>query len=84
MPRGTKIRRFSVPCFADCGTRGSYYSLGDASWSMDANIYERLKEKEQTMIDAIDRGILECGSVDADDLKAVFKGLFDVGEKVGE
>ncbi len=41
------------------------------------NIYNRLKEKEQTMLDAIDRGVLEAGSTDERDLELVFKGLFE-------
>ncbi|WP_293835472.1 DEAD/DEAH box helicase [uncultured Parolsenella sp.] len=45
-------------------------------WSLDENIYNRLMEKEQTMLEAIDRGVLEPGSVDEDDLEIVFRGLF--------
>ena len=45
-------------------------------WSLDENIYNRLEEKEQTMLEAIDRGILEPGAVDEDDLEIVFRGLF--------
>ena len=46
-------------------------------WSLDGKIYERLKEKERVMLEAIDRGVLEPGSTDKDDLRAVFDGLFD-------
>ncbi len=46
------------------------------NWSLDENIYNRLKEKEQRMLDAIDRGVLETGDTDAGDLRKVFSGLF--------
>lgn len=52
------------------------FDLGGHEWSLDENIYKRLKEKEQTMLDAIDRGELELGSTDENDLEIVFKGLF--------
>lgn len=38
-------------------------------------IYDRLKEKEQTMLDAIDRGCLEGGYLDDEDLRIVFERL---------
>lgn len=41
-------------------------------WSLDENIYNRLKEKEQRMLEAIDRGVLELGDTDERDLEAVF------------
>ena len=50
---------------------------GEEGWSLDRNIYDRLNEKEQTMIDAIDRGVLEPGSTDERDWEIVFQGLFD-------
>lgn len=53
------------------------FSLNGKPWSLDENIYNRLKEKEQTMLDAIDRGVLEAGSTDERDLELVFKGLFE-------
>lgn len=40
-----------------------------------AVIYDRLKEKEQTMLDAIDRGCLEGGYLDDEDLRIVFERL---------
>ena len=43
--------------------------------SLDAVIYDRLKEKEQTMLDAIDRGCLEGGYLDDEDLRIVFERL---------
>lgn len=49
----------------------------EEGWSLDRNIYERLDEKEQTMLDAIDRGVLEPGSTDERDWEIIFRGLFD-------
>lgn len=54
----------------------SVFDVDGAEWSLDENIYNRLSEKEQTMLDAIDRGVLEIGSTDDRDLEMVFKGLF--------
>ena len=53
--------------------------------SLDAVIYDRLKEKEQTMLDAIDRGCLEGGYLeggylDDEDLRIIFERL--LGEDV--
>ena len=53
------------------------FDLDGREWSLDENIYKRLLEKEQRMLDAIDRGVLEVGFVDESDLRAVFEGLFD-------
>lgn len=55
----------------------SVFNLGENRWSLDANIHERLREKETTMLEAIDKGVLETGSADRDDLAEVFSGLFD-------
>lgn len=52
-------------------------------WSLDRNIYERLNEKEQAMLDAIDRGVLEPGFTDERDWKVIFRGLFDDDLDVG-
>jgi hypothetical protein len=54
----------------------SVFDVDGADWSLDENIYNRLSEKEQTMLDAIDRGVLEVGSTDDHDLEMVFEGLF--------
>ena len=51
--------------------------LEQKEWSLDENIYNRLKEKEQRMLEAIDRGVLEPGDTDESDLRKVFKGLFE-------
>ncbi|RHD56065.1 DEAD/DEAH box helicase [Collinsella intestinalis] len=53
------------------------FKTGGKAWSLDSNIYERLKEKEQTMLDAIDSDCLEAGATDVNDIEVVFKGLFD-------
>lgn len=55
--------------------QSSYMRGSGSEWSMDAKIYERLLEKEQIMLDAIDAGMLEIGSVDEDDLEAILGGL---------
>ena len=52
------------------------YDVDGEDWSLDANIYDRLREKEKIMLDAIDRGVLEVGSTDSDDLELVFGDLF--------
>lgn len=51
------------------------FDLFGESWSLDGNIYQRLQEKERVMLEAIDKGELETGSTDADDLELVFDGL---------
>lgn len=51
------------------------FDLHGEEWSLDGNIYRRLLEKEQMMLDAIDRGELETGSTDESDLDVVFEGL---------
>lgn len=54
----------------------TFYQNIDEKWSLDRNIYGRLKEKEQTMADAIDKGVLAPGFTDAQDIEIVFRGLF--------
>lgn len=55
-------------------------SRSEDGWSLDRNIYERLAEKEETMLTAIDRGVLEPGATDKRDLELIFRGLFDEGD----
>lgn len=55
----------------------THFAFKGKDWSLDERIYDRLLEKEDIMLEAIDKGILEVGSVDEDDLKIVFAGLFD-------
>ena len=47
---------------------------------MDANIYNRLREKEHTMLEAIADKKLEVMPTTKEDLEAVFEGLFEQTE----
>ena len=58
----------------------TYYSSKTDDWSLDKKIYDRLSEKESTMLQTIDRGVLEPGSTDKQDINLVFEGLFDLEE----
>jgi DNA-directed RNA polymerase subunit F len=53
----------------------TYYSTDDGNWSMDRAVYDRLKEKEQIMLDAIDNNILEILPTSNDDLDIIFAKL---------
>lgn len=53
------------------------YQTQNGPWSMDEAVYDRLKEKEQTMLDAIDHHILESMPTSQEDLDLIFKGLFN-------
>ena len=48
----------------------------DGPFSLDQRIYDRLREKEKTMLEAIDGGYLERGYVDEEDLEIVLGDLF--------
>ena len=52
------------------------YEIDDGDWSMDDIIYQRLMEKEQIMLDAIDNHVLEALPTTDEDLDAIFTGLF--------
>lgn len=52
------------------------YCTENGPWSMDAAIYDRLKEKEQTMLNAIDNHILESIPTSQEDLDLIFSKLF--------
>lgn len=52
------------------------FDFGGSPWSLDANIYARLREKERVMLEAIDAGTLEAATTDEHDLDVVFAGLF--------
>ena len=52
------------------------YQTEDGPWSMDEAVYQRLREKEQTMLDAIDRHVLETMPTSQEDLDLIFKKLF--------
>ena len=51
------------------------YETEDGPWSMDAAVYDRLKEKEQIMLDAIDNHILETMPTSEEDLEIIFAKL---------
>lgn len=53
-----------------------YDNLND-EFSLDANIYNRLREKEHTMLEAIADKKLEVMPTTEEDLEAVFEGLFE-------
>ena len=78
-----RIHRLGLP--DDQKTR--YYFMrekfmhDDRDLSLDAVIYDRLKEKEQTMLDAIDRGCLESGYLDDEDLHIIFERLLGEGAR---
>lgn len=52
------------------------YQTDDGLWSLDDAVYQRLKEKEQTMLDAIDNHILESMPTSQEDLDLIFRKLF--------
>ena len=53
----------------------TFYPSKTDDWSLDKKIYDRLSEKEATMLEAIDKGVLEPGSTDKQDIDLVFEGL---------
>lgn len=75
-----RIHRLGLP--QDQQTRYYYlsedYDLGKPDpWSLDEEIYTRLREKENTMLRCIDSEILETQPTSQEDLDAIFAGLFD-------
>lgn len=52
------------------------YETEDGTWSMDDAVYRRLLEKEQTMLEAIDRRVLEVLPTSEEDLEMIFGPLF--------
>lgn len=52
------------------------YQNQDRAWSMEGEIYGRLQEKEQIMLDAIEHHQMESLPTSQEDLDAVFAGLF--------
>lgn len=75
-----RIHRLGLP--QDQQTRYYYlsedYDLGKTDpWSLDEEIYTRLREKENTMLRCIDSEILETQPTSQEDLDAIFAGLFD-------
>ncbi|MBQ8836840.1 MAG: DEAD/DEAH box helicase family protein [Clostridia bacterium] len=51
------------------------YNTDDGEWSMDSAVYDSLKAKEKTMLDAIDRKVLETLPTSEEDLEMIFKDL---------
>lgn len=72
-----RIHRLGLPV----NQRTRYYfmrqdfMLNGRPFSLDEKIYDRLEEKEQTMLDAIDGGYLEDGYLDREDLGIIFEKL---------
>lgn len=52
------------------------YTVNNNNYSLGESIYHRLLEKEQTMLNAIDKNILEKPSTTEEDLKIIFKDFF--------
>lgn len=51
------------------------YHTNDGEWSLDEAVYDRLKEKEQIMYDAIENHALEVMPTSDEDLDLIFKKL---------
>ena len=73
-----RIHRLGLPA----GQKTRYYFLweeygGDKAWSLDCEIYKRLRMKEETMLRAIDADLIETQPTTEEDLEAIFAGLFD-------
>lgn len=66
LPKGQKTRYYFM--------RQNFIHEG-RPFSLDEQIYDRLEEKEQTMLDAIDGGYLEDGYLDDEDLRTIFERL---------
>ncbi len=52
------------------------YQTEHGPWSMDQAIYDRLKEKEHIMLDAIDNHVLETMPTSEEDLEIIFAKLY--------
>jgi SNF2 family DNA or RNA helicase len=69
-----RIHRLGLP--DDQYTQYYYHQLSyqteDGSWSLDEAVYNRLKEKEQIMLDAIDNHVLEAMPTSNEDLEIIF------------
>lgn len=53
-----------------------YYEFGQGEYSLGEKVYERLAEKEQVMLEAIDNDKLEILPTDDEDLDFFFKNVF--------
>ena len=69
-----RIHRLGLP--DDQYTQYYYHQLSyhteDGSWSLGEEVYKRLKEKEQIMLDAIDNHVLEAMPTSDEDLEMIF------------
>lgn len=69
-----RIHRLGLP--NDQYTQYYYHQLSyqteDGTWSLDEAIYNRLKEKEKIMLDAIDNHVLEAMPTSDEDLEVIF------------
>lgn len=52
-----------------------FYQTEDGSWSLGEAVYNRLKEKERIMLDAIDNHVLEAMPTSDEDLDMIFSKL---------
>ena len=52
-----------------------FYQTSYGQWSLGEAVYKRLKEKEKTMLDAIDNHILEAMPTSDEDLEMIFSKL---------
>lgn len=52
------------------------YQTEDGAWSLDGAVYDRLREKERIMVEAIDCHRLERMPTSEEDLNTIFDGLF--------
>ena len=57
------------------------YDTDDGEWSMGSAIYQRLMEKEQIMLDAIDNHVLETMPTNEEDLDKIFGRLYGLTDE---
>ena len=73
-----RIHRLGLP--DDQYTQYYYHQLSyqteDGSWSLGEAVYNRLKEKEQIMLDAIDNHVLEAMPTSDEDLEIIFSKIY--------
>lgn len=50
-----------------------FYEISNRTWSIDEEIYNRLKDKEKIMLDAIDKSYLEIMPTSDEELEMIFK-----------
>lgn len=69
-----RIHRLGLPAgqYTQYYYMGLTYQVEDDEWSMDRMVYDRLAEKEQTMLDAIDNHVLETLPSSQEDLDMIF------------